>query len=193
MDETRFDSVHALDAVRPRRGLMSLLGGMTLGGTLASLLRSSEAGARKSVRNAKKKKKAAKLIPGPQGAPGAQGPQGPPGAQGPAGPAGRFTCPRDTLIHLGVCIETSKRNSGNSSEFAAAQTDCLNAGGRLPTPAELQTFRTLGETDFDVAEYTGFLWLDSGLFFAMTVNNLGTQVPEDVTAPFPYRCVAPPT
>jgi hypothetical protein len=55
MDETRFDSFRrALASASPRRGLMSVLGGLTLGGAFASVLGASDAQAKK-VHASKKK------------------------------------------------------------------------------------------------------------------------------------------
>jgi hypothetical protein len=162
MDETRFDALRrALVAVSPRRGLMSLLGGLTLGGSLPVVLGAPETEAKK-VRASKKKKKSGKSKPGPQG---------PQGAQGARGPAGSFTCPSGTLLHEGVCIETTKRSI---RDFETAQLECLDAGRRLPTLAELQTFRLRSGQDMNTSfEHTNHAWIDGAESVVLQVDNTG--------------------
>src|ERR687885_2800249 len=65
----------------------------------------------------------------------------------------RPPCPSGTLLHEGACIETAKREI--AKPFPQAQTNCLDAGRRLPTLAELQTFRNRQGQDMSAAlEYT---------------------------------------
>jgi hypothetical protein len=196
MEESRFESLrHALAAVSPRRGLMSLLGGLTLGGSLPAVLSADDAQAKK-VRGPKKKKKAKA---GPAGPPGSQGPAGPLGPQGLQGPAGSITCPDGTLLHEGVCIETSNSNGGSAVLFAAAQSACLGDGRRLPTVAEMQTFRNRGGTDFShIEEFTNHVWTDSNdagtLHMVQIISSNGIPDEKIRDATFArFRCVATPS
>jgi len=60
----------------------------------------------------------------------------------------RNPCPSGKLFHGGACIETADRGTAN---FLNAEATCLRAGRRLPSVAELQTFRLRQGQDFDVA------------------------------------------
>jgi hypothetical protein len=177
MDETRFDLVRRAQAsVNPRRRLMALFGGLTMGGVLPTLLGASETEARKT-RAAKKK--AGKAKPGPQG------------PAGPAGPAGLINCPAGTLLHAGGCIETTMRAS---AAFAAARDACLAAGRRLPTVAEMETFRNRSGTDFSAnQEHTGHIWNDSGTDKVLVISNNGVALAATQSSSIPFRCVADPS
>jgi hypothetical protein len=102
-------------------------------------------------------------------------------------------CPSGTLFHEGACVETAKRGT---AAFPNAEAVCLQAGRRLPTVAELQTFRLRGGQDFDTAEYTSQAWTDADGStrpnVAMLVNPSGTQTPTSVFAGAAFRCVAAP-
>ena len=98
-------------------------------------------------------------------------------------------CPADTMFHEGACIETAKRGTRG---FPNAEAGCLQDGRRLPTVAELQTFRLRGGQDFDAAEYTSHTWVDdAGRTRTMMVSPSGTQTPATFNAAF--RCVAAPS
>jgi hypothetical protein len=102
-------------------------------------------------------------------------------------------CPSGTLFHEGACIETAKRGP---AAFPNAESVCLQAGRRLPTVAELQTFRLRGGQDFSAAEYTSQAWTDAtGATrpdMVMLVNPSGTQTATSVFASAAFRCVAAP-
>ena len=102
-------------------------------------------------------------------------------------------CPSGTLFHEGACVETAKRGP---AAFPNAESVCLQAGRRLPTVAELQTFRLREGQDFDAAEYTSQAWTDANgstrSNMVMLVNPSGTQSPTSVLAGTAFRCVAAP-
>ena len=102
-------------------------------------------------------------------------------------------CPSGTLFHEGACIETAKRGP---AAFPNAESVCLQAGRRLPTVAELQTFRLRGGQDFSAAEYSSQAWTDAtGATrpdMVMLVNSSGTQTPTSIFASAAFRCVAAP-
>jgi hypothetical protein len=183
MDEARFDHVRRAQAsLSPRRRLMAFLGGVTLGGALPALLGVSETEARKT-RAAKKK--AGKGKPGPQG---------PAGPAGPQGPAGAITCPNGTLLHAGACIETTQRGGPGGVSFASARDTCLAAGRRLPTVAEMETFRNRGGTDISASqEYTGHIWTNGASNLVLVINNSGIAFPGNQNSLLFFRCVADPS
>jgi hypothetical protein len=104
-----------------------------------------------------------------------------------------FACPGGTLFHEGVCIETTRRGPDITN---SAERDCLDEGRRLPTVAELQTFRNRAGHDFGGASpfepsEARVLGADNQTFRLM--------VPADTGFPFFalsgaqnsfYRCVA---
>jgi type IV pilus assembly protein PilA len=98
-------------------------------------------------------------------------------------------CPGDTLFHEGACIEIIKRGP---AAFANAEAVCLQADRRLPTVAELQTFRL--EQDLYGAEFTSQVWFDangaSQTQKVMLVDQAGRQSVASGSAAF--RCVAHP-
>jgi len=102
-------------------------------------------------------------------------------------------CPSGTLFHEGACIETAKRGP---AAFPNAESVCLQAERRLPTVAELQTFRLRGGQDFGTAEYTSQAWTDATGStrpdMVMLVNPSGAQTPTSVFASAAFRCVAAP-
>jgi hypothetical protein len=102
-------------------------------------------------------------------------------------------CPDGTLFHEGACIETTKRSP---AAFSNAESVCLQAERRLPTVAELQTFRHRGGQDFSTAEYTSQAWTEATGStrpdMVMLVNPSGTQTPTSVFASAAFRCVAAP-
>lgn len=96
----------------------------------------------------------------------------------------RVSCPAGTAASAGVCIETGPARAAQA--WAAAQTTCTNAGGRaLPTPAELEQFRT-------TAGVTG-AELTNDLFSTVTAYTVdmgtGAVAGVGVAAPTPFRCV----
>src|SRR5215212_4569723 len=98
-------------------------------------------------------------------------------------------CPSGTLFHEGACIETINRDPAG---FPNAEATCLQAGRRLPTVAELQTFRL--RQDLSGAEFTSHVWFDangsSETQKVMLVDQTGRQSVASGSASF--RCVSAP-
>ena len=98
-------------------------------------------------------------------------------------------CPSGTLFHEGACIETISRGP---AAFPNAEGSCLQAGRRLPTVAELQTFRL--RQQLSGAEFTSQVWFDangsSQTQKVMLVDQDGRQSVASGSAAF--RCVAAP-
>ncbi len=106
----------------------------------------------------------------------------------------RNPCPSGTLFHEGACIETTNRGT---AAFPNAEAACLQAGRRLPTVAELQTFRLRQGHDFNPAEYTSHRWTDANgstqTQMVMLVDPAtGAQSPSSYGAGAAFRCVAAP-
>jgi hypothetical protein len=98
----------------------------------------------------------------------------------------RLQCPAGTRYHEGTCIEKVARGPAT---WSAAYTDCRHEGRRLPTLAELLTFRlepgiTLG------GEWT--LQHDEDSATAATMTETGVFDAGADTNSFPYRCAARP-
>jgi hypothetical protein len=93
------------------------------------------------------------------------------------------------VFHEGACIETISRGP---AAFPNAEGSCLQAGRRLPTVAELQTFRL--RQQLSGAEFTSHLWIDangsSQTQKVMLVDQDGRQSVASGSAAF--RCVAAP-
>jgi hypothetical protein len=102
-----------------------------------------------------------------------------------------FTCPSNTLFHEGVCIE--KLGRGPNTFSFGAQADCLDESKRLPTIAELQTFRNRSGQNFSssTGEWTSLQDVQSGL--VTTVSPDGTLGLATDNAMLRYRCVVPPS
>jgi type IV pilus assembly protein PilA len=98
-------------------------------------------------------------------------------------------CPADTMFHEGACIETI---SQGPAAFPNAEASCLQDGRRLPTVAELQTFRL--KQDLSGAEFTSHVWFDangsSQTQKVMLVDQDGRQ--SVVSGSAAFRCVAAP-
>jgi len=140
------------------------------------------------------KGKETQLDPVALGLVGPRGPQGPTGPQGPAGPAGppaQLTCPADTTLFTGVCIENTARTPADHS---TATRTCAAVGRRLPSGGELQGFRdipgitltTNGEWTDDLGDITA---KPSFVYLAVTDNGNGVL---EANVPTAYRCVAGP-
>ncbi len=102
-----------------------------------------------------------------------------------------FTCPSGTLFHEGVCIETTKRPQ--QATHSTAQGDCFDEGKRLPTVAELQTFRNRSGQDMsDSREQTGQVdYAGSSGVFVQRVGSDGVVGWVATNQAGPYRCVSP--
>ena len=190
---------------------MSLLGGLTLSGTLLPLLGSADARSRKKgrVTKHKKKKKTSRASPGPPGPPGADGspgtsgPPGPPGADGTAGaagtggppgppgaqgPAGSGSCPNDTTFFAGAgCVENDARGAAS---FDTASATCAGLGRRMLTGAELDAYRQQPGITLPNPEWTGS-FLDAAS--ALVINDAGSRIATSLAAgSIPFRCVSVP-
>ena len=115
---------------------------------------------------------------------------------GDADAARRKPCPNGTRLHEAACIETAKR--ANRPNFDVAQAACLDDGRRLPTPAELQTFRLRTGQDMQEIEHTSQIWhyynsLSERYVYAETVVGAdGVLRTGNQSGGQSFRCVAAP-
>lgn len=102
----------------------------------------------------------------------------------------RLECPAATRYHEGACIETDNRAG---LDWDAALADCRSDGRRLPTQAELLSFRLEPGITLDAfAEWTD--QKDENSANAIGVAEDGSRAAfGSGTAMLPYRCVAPAT
>jgi hypothetical protein len=176
MGTTRFDDLaRKLTDTGPRRGLVRLVGGLTIGGAVTPWIGGANA-------RAKKKKKQTK--------PGAAGPAGPPG---PPGAPGTGSCPNDTTFFAGAgCVENTVRAEAT---WISASTTCASVGRRMLTIAELDAFRqqpgvTIGEPSAGNVEWSGTIVSGTS---AMTVSEAGNYVLGTISvATLPFRCMEVP-
>jgi hypothetical protein len=98
-----------------------------------------------------------------------------------------FSCPSGMLLHEGVCIETTKRSA---TSWDTADSNCLNSRRRLPTVAELQTFRGRVGQDLASGEWTSARGITNGVLYAETVDSNGASTLSQNGSQIPYRCVA---
>jgi hypothetical protein len=104
-----------------------------------------------------------------------------------------FTCPTGKLLHEGVCIGTKKKPA---KDFDAANSTCLSERARLPTVAELQTFRSRAGQDFTSspnAEWTSLVDFQGLAFGAHIVAPTGAIGWANYSTAEDYRCVAATT
>jgi hypothetical protein len=107
-----------------------------------------------------------------------------------------FKCAPGTRYHAGTCFETASRPS---DDWLAANNDCTDEDGRLPTVAELQTFRhTDGITLSGGSEWSNDYWRDSDdggaeLFWARTLADAGSSGDEQIAVNHVYRCAFAPS
>ena len=100
-----------------------------------------------------------------------------------------FTCPSNSLLHEGACIEASDR--GVATTWTNADADCADEHARLPSAGELQTFHYPPEQDF--MEWTSLTYSDSGQWKAVAYYQ-GSNVRAAFDANYEmsrYRCVVP--
>jgi hypothetical protein len=102
--------------------------------------------------------------------------------------ARRSNCPGGTQKFVNVCIETDDRGVGT---FVEASTACAADRRRLPTAAELESFRqqpgiTIGESDSEGYEWTGDL---SGSNTSILVNDQGGSIVSGYSSVDSFRCV----
>ena len=133
-----------------------------------------------------------KAVPGPRGLQGPQGLQGLPGVQGPQGPQGipgpAPTCPAGTALHEFACVETAQRAQAS---WDAARIACRDAGRRLPSLAELSTYRT--RTDLAAptlgSEWTnGYVGTNNAVYLALSDGS--PNVADSTAGALGYRCAA---
>lgn len=205
MVESRIDVItRALAATRERRGLMSLVGGILLGGAMTTELSAPNAAADKQRKTKRRHGQPGRQGPtgpaGPGGEPGtsgSQGANGQPGPAGPQGPAGGGSCPADmTFIAAIGCVETAP--SGAAPSWTSAATSCGNAGRRLPTAAELYALLFIPGAASNVGlqpqEWTGEFVARDTILVAGTDPLLTDELPIDFSGPLlPYRCVQMPS
>lgn len=98
-----------------------------------------------------------------------------------------FTCPAGTLLHEGVCIETTKHTAAT---FSNAESVCLSERRRLPTVAELQTFRNRAGQDFTNIEWGSENFANGTNDYAHFVDpDSGQDAFVLASNSFAYRCV----
>lgn len=101
---------------------------------------------------------------------------------------GKSTCPSGTQKFARVCIAKKPRPAAN---FANASADCADEARRLPTSAELDSFRqqpgvTLG--DSSVSEWSSD-FLDPTSVLVVSEEANGSYFAHPRTNSLPYRCV----
>jgi hypothetical protein len=99
-----------------------------------------------------------------------------------------FSCPAGKLLHEGVCIGTEKHPDAT---IDTAISICLSERSRLPTVAELQTFRSRAGQDFTSTEWSS--QHDVGpndTFGVIAVETTGKPVWANNVSTAAYRCVA---
>jgi len=96
-------------------------------------------------------------------------------------------CPAGTRFHEAACVETAIRAAAN---FDAATTACVNANRRLPSVAELQTFRLRVPISPPDGEWTSLEWENGATPRALLVGSNGLTDGSDQSVPNPFRCVA---
>jgi hypothetical protein len=100
----------------------------------------------------------------------------------------RFGCPKKTRYHEGACLEPKARGTHGWED---AVDDCRDEGRRLPTIAELSTFRR--EPGVVIGSGGSQEWTDNAdanSNNAWTVNGEGSVTVSFATNDLPYRCVA---
>jgi hypothetical protein len=100
----------------------------------------------------------------------------------------RFGCPKKTRYHEGACLEPKIRGSNGWED---AMNDCRDEDRRLPTIAELSTFRL--EPGVVIGNGGSQEWTDNADADgpnAWTVNGPGSVSTNFATNDLPYRCVA---
>lgn len=100
-------------------------------------------------------------------------------------------CPAGTIFHEAACIEATARGPAS---YSTASPDCRDEGRRLPTAAELQTFRNRSGHDFTGSyELTVEQDLTDSTTLVVIVEPSSGQLNH---TPFggicKYRCVASP-
>lgn len=96
-------------------------------------------------------------------------------------------CPAGTLFHEAACVETAIRAAAN---FDAATATCVNADRRLPSVAELQTFRLRVPISPPDGEWTSLEWEDGATLRALLVGSNGLTDGSNRDVSNPFRCVA---
>jgi hypothetical protein len=98
-------------------------------------------------------------------------------------------CPTGTQKFTNVCIETADRGVGT---FGEASADCAADRRRLPSTAELESFRqqpgvTIGQSDtLEGFEWTGNIVSPN---VALVLKDDGTNTTSGYSANEAYRCV----
>lgn len=99
----------------------------------------------------------------------------------------RPICPAGTRFHEAACVETAIRAAAN---FDAATAACVNANRRLPSVAELQTFRLRVPISPPDGEWTSLEWENGATRRALLVGSNGLTDGSDQSVSNPFRCVA---
>jgi hypothetical protein len=97
---------------------------------------------------------------------------------------GKSTCPSGTQKFIHVCIEKTARQA---DDFQFASADCADERRRLPTGAELDSFRQQPGVELAfVLEWTGDIF-DGDQTLAMTDAGVYANLSQGSNSP--YRCV----
>jgi hypothetical protein len=119
--------------------------------------------------------------------------------EGLPGTSYRLTCPpsdRPARLFYSLCIESTDRAAAT---FSVASTACADLGGRLPTIAELESFRqqgniTLGSTGGGIVPEWSADPLDvTGPGHWWGIKDDGTLVSVAADTSVPFRCVYTPS
>ena len=119
--------------------------------------------------------------------------------EGLPGTSYRLTCPpsdRPARLLFSLCIETNDRAKAVFATPAGASATCANLGGRLPTIAELESFRqqgniTLGASEGGIMPEWSATPHDATHWWGLKQD--GTLVSVEATAEVPYRCAFTPS
>jgi hypothetical protein len=106
-----------------------------------------------------------------------------------------FKCRKGTRYHAGACIEVQGRPDAH---WTAADSECRDDGGRLPTLAELLTFRDEPGITLGVNEWSNDYWRDADdgaaeNFYARTLADVGSSADSILNQDLPYRCAFAPS
>jgi hypothetical protein len=119
--------------------------------------------------------------------------------EGLPGTSYRLTCPpsgRPARLFFSLCIESADRSAAVFATDSGASATCGNLGGRLPTIAELESFRqqgniTLGATGGGIVPEWSATPHDATHWWGLKDD--GTLVSVAADAPVPFRCVFTPS
>lgn len=101
----------------------------------------------------------------------------------------RPSCPGDTMLFGGLCIELVARAA---TQWGLAWETCVNAGRALISPGPLSAFRGARTDDASAPEWTDHYWTDVDIDWAITILHNGLAGQASITSSAPFRCAAVP-